>query len=444
MPPALATLVFAAGILVLFRLDREEDSRVSPALWIPTIWVLISGSRMVSTWLDASAEMKSPDAYLDGSPLDRLVLTLLLAGGLLVLLWRWRRSAAFLSENGPLVVFFLYCAASILWSEYPAVAFKRWTKIAGDFAMMLVVLTDPSPRAAVRRLVGRAVFLLIPISVLLIKYYPDLGRGYDRWTWSTYYAGVAGGKNGLGYVCLVVGLGSLWRWLAAVRPEDSALHRGPLIAHSIVLSAVLWLFWKADSATSLACFLVGATVLGVTTIAGTARNTSAARPLLASLVVVLLSGIFVGSGTGLVEAMGRDGTLTGRTDLWNQLLGMRVDPFFGTGFESFWLGERVESFWRTYWWHPNQAHNGYLEIFLNLGWVGVALLAVVMVAALVNIRHAFSHDHESARLRLAFLIVAIIYNLTEAAFKSFHLVWIAFLLAVIARPAFVERSREAV
>jgi len=442
MPPALATLIFTLGIVALFKLDRDDDAEVSPALWIPTIWILISGSRMVSTWLDAGGEMKSPDAYLDGSPLDRFVLTVLLAAGLLVLLWRSRRTAGFLSANGALVAFFLYCGLSVLWSEYPAVAFKRWTKIGGDFAMVLVVLTDPAPRAAVRRLVGRAVFLLVPISVLLIKYYPDLGRGYDRWTWSTYYAGVAGGKNGLGYVCLVVGLGSLWRWLAALRPEDGPLLRRPLIAHSIVLMAVLWLFWKADSATSLACFIAGASVLTVTTICGSARSVSPARALAGALVVLVFAAIFVGSGTGLVEAMGRDSTLTGRTDLWNRLLGMTVDPFFGTGFESFWLGERVEKFWSTYWWHPNQAHNGYLEIFLNLGWIGIALLAVVIVAALVNIRRTFGRDNESARLRLAFLVVAIIYNFTEAAFKSFHLVFIAFLLAAVARPVVWDREES--
>src|SRR5439155_22600576 len=111
-----------------------------------------------------------------------------------------------------------------------------------------------------------------------------------------------------------------------------------------------------------------------------------------------------------------------------------VDPLFGTGFESFWLGERVEKFWSVYWWHPNQAHNGYLEIFLNLGWMGVALLAAVMVRACQNITQAFRRNPESAPLRLAYFVVAVIYNLSEAAFKGFHLVWIAFLLAAVAEP----------
>jgi len=45
-------------------------------------------------------------------------------------------------KNAPLVVFFLYCAASVFWSDFPIVAFKRWTKVLGNVVMVLVVLTE--------------------------------------------------------------------------------------------------------------------------------------------------------------------------------------------------------------------------------------------------------------------------------------------------------------
>ena len=66
---------------------------------------------------------------------------------------------------------------SLLWSDFPDVAFKRWTKALGDLVMVLVVLSDREPISAVKRLFSRTEFLLIPLSVLLIKYYPTLGRG---------------------------------------------------------------------------------------------------------------------------------------------------------------------------------------------------------------------------------------------------------------------------
>lgn len=433
MPRGLATLVFAAGILALFRLDRANKLMASPALWLPTIWVLILGSRMVSEWLQIGLTTKSPDQYLDGSPLDRLILTVLMAAGLVVLLARSRRSAAFLNANGTLVLFFLYCGVSVLWSDYPGVAFKRWMKGLGDIVMVLVILTDPDPRAAVKQVLARAAFLLVPLSVLFVKYYPELGRSYDPWTWVPYYGGVAVGKNNLGYVCLVLGIGSLWRWLAAFQAER--MHRvGPLIAHGAILAMVFWLLFKANSATSLASFLVVGGLLVLITLSASTRPGSPAQVFLVAVFLLSLSGWFLSFGLNVVEAMGRDTTMTGRTELWRELLRIRADPLLGTGFESFWLGERAEKFWRVYWWHPNQAHNGYLEIFLNLGWVGVLLLIAVLVRACQNIARTFSRDPELARLRLAFVTIAVLYNMTEAAFKSFHLVGFAFLLAAVAAP----------
>src|SRR5207244_549279 len=98
-----------------------------------------------------------------------------------------------------------------------------------------------------------------------------------------------------------------------------------------------------------------------------------------------------------------------RTELWQQLLLIPVDPLFGTGFDSFWLGERAKSLWRQHWWHPNQAHNGYLEIYLNLGWVGISLLAFLMASGYRNVVDSLRRDPEAGRLKLAYFVVAVLY-----------------------------------
>jgi exopolysaccharide production protein ExoQ len=432
MPPGVATLVFAAGIAGLFWLDRDRQARTSLALWIPVAWVLIAGSRMVSEWLQLGS-IQTPDQYLDGSPLDRVLLTGLLAAGVGVLASRGIRVRALLRSSWPIVVFLCYCGLSVLWSDFPDVALKRWMKALGDIVMVLVVASESDPRAALKRLLARTSFVLIPLSVLLIKYYPEFGRGYNRWTWTPYYTGVSFGKNGLGYVCLVFGLASLWRFLGAVVETERTSPTRPIVAHGAILAMTLWLFWKADSATSLACFVLGASVLVTTTIWRVRKPMPALVAM--ALFIALGSGLFLDGGSGLVEAMGRDTTLTGRTGLWDRLLGMTVDPLFGTGFESFWLGDRVEQLWQTYWWHPNQAHNGYLELYLNLGVVGLALLGLVAVWGYRNIAASFRRDRRSAVLALAYFVIALAYNLTEAAFKMMHPVWIAFLLATVAIPA---------
>ena len=433
MSPSTATAVFGSIILALFLFDRDRKSRVSLALWIPVAWLSISASRMVSQWLGV-APADSPEQYLEGSPLDAQIFAGLLVAGLVVLFARGARARTFLSKNKPVLVFLLYCAASILWSDFPFVAFKRWTKAVGDLIMILVVLTDPDPIAALKRLLARCGFVLIPLSLLLIRYYPELGRAYNPWDGTPYNIGVATGKNGLGYVCLLFGLGSLWRILLLFRGAQSPRKSGTLIAHGVVLLMALWLFWMADSVTSLACFLLGSGLIAVKNLPWLARKPTAVQLFVAGVLFLSLVGLFLDVGTDLVEAMGRDATLSGRTILWEELLRTNTDPWFGTGFESFWLGERAKWFWTKYWWHPNQAHNGYLEVFLSLGWVGVALLGLVMVWGFRNVVGAVRQDSGTGRLRLAYFAVAVIYNLTEAAFKGMHLVWIMFLLATTIVP----------
>src|SRR5438093_11744492 len=76
MSPGTATVLYALGILGLFLLDRDRNSRVSPALWIPVAWLSIAASRMMSDWLTwgAKSGMQSPDEYLEGRPVDQLLL----------------------------------------------------------------------------------------------------------------------------------------------------------------------------------------------------------------------------------------------------------------------------------------------------------------------------------------------------------------------------------
>src|SRR2546427_35770 len=182
MIPSIATVICAFFILAAFLLERDRNSRVSSGLWVPVVWLSISASRTVSQWLGGIDARVTAEEVVEGSTLDALFFAGLLAVGLMVLFARRRLVRTFLRGNAPLLMFFAYCVVSVLWSDNPLVAFKRWTKALGDLVMVLIVLTDPEPTGAVKRLLARTGFLLIPLSILLIKYYPSLGRGYSVWT----------------------------------------------------------------------------------------------------------------------------------------------------------------------------------------------------------------------------------------------------------------------
>jgi O-antigen ligase len=396
------------------------------------IWLLIAGSRMVSDWLNLQPPTANADVYIDGSPLDRNILTALLLAGVIVLIRRGPKVLALLQNNGALTLFFLYCALSILWSDFPEVAFKRWIKSVGDLVMVLVVLSDGDSLAALKRVLSRTAFLLVPLSVLFIKYYPDLGRVYSRWTWTPSWTGVATDKNMLGMTCLVFGLASSWRFLSAFHASKSRSRTRLLVAHGAVVATTLWLLEKCNSMTSLSCFLLCSGLMVAMNFRFVSRRPAVVHLLIFGAISTAIAALFLDLGSALLSTMGRDPTLTGRTDLWRHVLPMNQHSLIGTGFASFWLGPRLESLWSIYWWQPTESHNGYLEIFLNLGWVGVVLFAIVLGTTYRNAIRLFRVDPETGSFVLAYFVVGIAYNFTEAAFKTMNLVWIAFMLAAMA------------
>jgi exopolysaccharide production protein ExoQ len=440
MPPEIATVVYPLLILGLFWLDRDQKAQTSRALWIPVVWLSLAGSRSVAQWLQWGPPMDSPERLLDGNPVDRLVDAGLLAVGLIVLVNRRRQVGRLLRANGPILLFFLYCAVSLLWSDYPGVAFKRWIRALGDLAMVLVVLSDGEPSAAVKRLLARTSFLLIPLSILFIKYYPDLGRGYHRWDWTPIYIGVTTNKNTLGVICLLFGLASAWRFLAAYQDRQGTGRTRQLIAHSVILSMVLWLFWIVNSMTSLSCFLLASAVLLATNFRAVARGPAVVHLFVAAAVLGAFCTLFLGVAADFVKGtMGRDtATLTDRTEVWTAALSLTANPLdrlAGVGFESFWLGPRLEKMWSMYSWHPNQAHSGYVEVFVNLGWTGVALLGLVIATGYRTVVAAWHRKLPTGSLWVAYFVVGVVFNFTEAAFfRMMAPVWILFLLAITRVP----------
>lgn len=444
MTPSVATIIYVILIAGLFYLARDSKARTSPALWIAVVWMWLACSRAASQWLAVFGWgqvwiIDTPDQYLNGSPLDRNVLTVLVSLGLIVLYRRRRKVLAVLVANMPTLLFFAYCAVSICWSDYPEVALKRWVKALGNVVMVLVVLTDPDQLAAIKRILSRAGFIMIPLSILFIKYYPAIGRGYNPSKWEPFFAGVTDNKNGLGTICLILGTGSVWRIIQLL--DGSARDRmRHLIAHIALVLMALWLLWKADSMTSMACLAIACGLMVATTLRSVARRPGILHALTLATVLVSLYALLLDTGGGMVATLGRNPTLTGRTDLWQQVIALAGNPFVGTGFESFWLGSRIEKLWSMYWWHPNEAHNGYLEIYLTLGWVGVCLMAGVMVAGYRNAVGAFRKNAEFGRLMLAYFAATAVYNLTEAGFKGTDPIWFVFIWTCMVVP--VAKRKE--
>ena len=76
-----------------------------------------------------------------------------------------------------------YMLASVLWSDIPFISFKRWIRELVAVVMAFVVITESNPRQAMQSLFTRTIYILIPFSLLLIKYFPEYGRQYGHLGW---------------------------------------------------------------------------------------------------------------------------------------------------------------------------------------------------------------------------------------------------------------------
>lgn len=436
MSQSAALFAFVVYIAWLLVRDVKRREGISVHLWGVVCWVALIGSRPVSTWFSHGVDFGGvAQGYDDGNPIERMAYFALMLHAGWVLLHRRVSLGTFIRANGWLTVFVLYCAASVLWADLPFVAFKRWIKDLGNVLMVLVILTERNPIEAAKAVFVRCAAVLLPLSLLFIRFYGDLGRTYHVASGEMMYTGITNHKNSLGLLVLVCGMFLLWDFFASRR--DQARPRstiGMLVDASLVLMAAALLV-QANSATALVCGVIGAAVfvaLGSESVRRNIRGYEVGALVLAVLAWTVNSSFDVVRFV-VVDLLGRDLTLTTRTDVWPMLLAMNDSVLFGAGFNSFWSGARLEFLYAQL--SIIQAHNGYLETYLNGGLVGLTLLGMLLLSAARSINRDVVAAEPFAVVRFAFFLIVVVNNLTEASFSKMSILWFAFLLVAVRYPA---------
>lgn len=439
MSSELALCCFLIFIAWLFFREKRSRPTLSGALWLPLAWAFIIGSQPISEWFGVGPPIGSAVDYLEGSPLDRAILFSLIALGMAVLFHRRERWTEIVQRNRWVLVFYCFLAVSALWSDYPFVSFKRWVKDFGNVVMALVILSEDEPEAAVKSVLLRSAYLLVPLSVMAVKYFPEIGRYYDSWAHRAHYAGVAGDKNLLGMALFVSALALFHAFLDARRRVSgwSAHIEQGVVA--LLMAMTAWLLVKADSVTAILCTALGAGMLFALDRLGT-RKVAMLAAVFAIFAIMAFSVMDVGGVLG--RALGRDATLTGRTAIWSALLDVNTNPLVGVGFYSFWLGERVETLSRKYHYTLNEAHNGYLECYLNSGLIGLALLFGLLSASIRAHWRRLQEGNSLAALGVAFLLGTVAYNISEATFNRLSIIWFTVLVMAMLYRRSTNEARD--
>jgi O-antigen ligase len=270
--------------------------------------------------------------------------------------------------------------------------------------------------------------------VLFVKFYPALGRAYHS-DGSPMYTGIGQQKNDLGRICLLAGMFFVWELLSRRGEFKSSFLRQHMAASAVLGIMMVWLLRLSDSKTALVC-LVAVVAILVLSLLPPLRS----RPW--RILSVMGVGLLVIWGIDqtfdlralALGLLGRNPTLTNRTDVWALLLQFEVDPIIGAGFMTFWSGERMTQIWRALDTIILQAHNGYIEQYLNLGYVGVAFILIIMASGLVSAARHANTDPAAGLFRIMLIVAMALYNFTEASFFGVNNMWLMLLIGCFEPP----------
>jgi len=435
----LALFLTVAFIVLALRQDFRQGKRFSAGTWIAFLWIGVSATRPLIYWVHPGAfaafgEMAAWEQgrveIIKNNPLDRNVLIALMVLGLIILIGRSRRFRLILSDNSWLVAFCVLCLFSLLWSEEPGTVLKRWTRLAGDVIVILLILTEWDPEETIYRIMRRMGILFLPLSVLLIRFYDQLGRIYTLYG-TQMWVGVADHKNSLGALCAFTGIVLVWRSLTQW-PKVDWLNAG-------LVAVAGYLLLGSRSSTAAVVFVLGVVLLVVQSrIKKDVRklNRAIITGLIVLLVLQVIAVFFLNKSLAPIffSAAGRDSSLTGRVPLWQKLIEMgNRAPLWGRGFTSFWLNnDRVMEVWRTFTDTPLTAHNGYIDIYLDMGMVGLLLFFLLLAQTYRSIMRSFEDSPKLGQLKIVLFAMVFFHNFTESTFaKPFAFLWLLFLLSSI-------------
>jgi O-antigen ligase len=440
MPPLLALFLCLGFIAWLFWRDSKQRRFASRALWIPFLWLFVIGSRPVSYWFGGG----NSNLVLEGNPINTLVFTVLIVSAILVLQRRNFNWAAFVHQNKALCLIYLFFAISAAWSPLGIVSLKRLFKDFGGVLVVLVLLTEHDPVAAIQTVFVRVSYLLFPLSILVDKYFPSIGRNYTP-EGGQMVTGLTTQKNSLGEVLVVFGMMLLWDLLELRKENVDRRWKTEILVRYGLLAMGGWLLLTCDSVTSMICLLLGLLILwGGSRLVRMQNGRQALLGCLVGLTCMIGVNKTFGISDAIIHAFGRNTDLTDRTYIWQAILDQKTNPLVGCGFYSFWntqFGQNVNLALGVE--GLGESHNGYLETFVDGGVVGEGLLVVLLLAAGARSLRRLFDGSFFGRMSLAFWMIAILSNISEANFFRLGPIWFAFLLLTTECPCSVPALGKA-
>lgn len=353
---------------------------------------------------------------------------------LFLVVMQWKRILHIALKEKLLWLLTGFALASVLWSAAPGATLTAtfgfvWVQVIGLY-LARYTLNDQL------RLIASALGITALVCLVIGLIAPEVGvlQGLDQGAWK----GIFNSKNLLGRYMVLSALVFLLLAISSMK--------------------LRWLMWSGFGlslflimlSTSKSALVLLLTFLPLLLVYTTLRwSYSWIVPFLFISFVTAggsLAILLVSRAETIVNALGKDLTLTGRTELWAALLDKIWErPWLGYGYGGFWHrtqeGESAD-IWAITGWQPPHAHNGYLEILIELGLVGLLLFALIFLAAFlraviwVRLTRSVSGLWPPVYLTLLLLI-----NLTESTLISNNMFSALFITTLLSTHNNLASSR---
>jgi exopolysaccharide production protein ExoQ len=165
----------------------------------------------------------------------------------------------------------------------------------------------------------------------------------------------------------------------------------------------------------------------------------------AAIVLPLVAGA-VSNWRKVTYYLGKDPTLTGRTQIWNSAIESAIKrPMVGYGYEAFWNGLKGESANASLMsgWAVSSTHNGWLAVWLTLGAIGVSILFCTLFKGIKDAIRCLSADASSYfRWCSCMILLTLVLSMDEEQMLVPNdLTWILYIVACIGLSEGAKRIR---
>jgi O-antigen ligase len=396
------------------------DSKYQPAMTLVMYTLLLCTTVPFSVLNpEANDAVPEPNLFL------RILKLLLLASGVLVLIWRHSFAALLTREvNKFFIAFVVLALLSTMWSIEPAITMTRFISMLTICLVCGACVMVGWHEQRFQTILRSFLTALMVGSLIFGMIAPDLAmeHGTDI-SLAGAWRGLMGQKNALGHAASI----TVFLWVHGLLTKQVKFWQ-----FAFGFSAAMACLILSHSSTSIFGALFSVMLLLLLLLGSKGKRRYMASVVVVFAVMILLYSLVVLNIfpsldfllQPVVALTGKDATFSGRTQIWaviREHISQR--PLLGTGFGAYWIGRVPTSpsyvfITRKSNFYPTEAHNGYLDIINDLGYVGLVCLLGYLLVFLRQSLALLKIEYNQATLYLVLLFEELINNLSESDWLS--------------------------